>query len=87
MKHLNANEQLVLQSLINAVKDATGNEFGFLDEAKRGKFSKHEFAGYISALKEKGVFEYLDSEGFTTNGTIKVVGQFALTEEAFNFKG
>jgi hypothetical protein len=71
MENLNENEKTVLTSLYNEVMSCTSGEFGYMEDASRCSFSKHEFAGYISSLKSKKVFEYLD-------GTFN--GQFALTE-------
>ena len=71
---MNTNESKVLQSLRNEVISCTRNEFGYIEDASRAGFSKHEFAGYISALKKKGVFEYIDGE---------FNGQFALKPEYF----
>ena len=45
---------VVLAALIRAVDDATAGEFGFMDEAycylDSDRFSKHAFAGHVSAL-------------------------------------
>lgn len=77
----NNNEQKVLKALYNNMLDCTGGDFGYMDEVDRTGFTKHQFAGYISALKEKKVFDFLDTEGFKTNGMM-VYGQFALNDEA-----
>lgn len=73
--NLNKNELTVLKALINEVKGCTGNEFGYMEDVNRGKFSNHEFAGYISALSNKKVFDYLGGE---------IAGQFAIVDEIFN---
>jgi hypothetical protein len=69
---MNNNETKVLQALINEVMYCTNGDFGYMEDVERGDFSKHEFAGYISALKAKGIFEYIDSS---------FNGQFAIKEE------
>lgn len=71
----NQDELNVLEALRQQVIECTGNEFGYMADVDRGQYSKHEFAGYISALKKKEVFEYL-SEDFG--------GQYALKQEYFN---
>ena len=77
-KDLNENEVTILRSLVDQMFAGTGGEFGFLEEVDRGKFSKHEFAGYISALQKKGAFDYLDK----TTGDYK--GQYAIHEYVIN---
>jgi len=73
--NLNENESKVLQSLINQVKECTGDEFGYIEDANRCGLTKHQFAGYISSLSQKGIFEYLTDE---------FGGQYAIKEEFFN---
>jgi hypothetical protein len=65
---LNENELSVLKSLIRQEQDCTGGEFGYLGDADNCGFSKHEFAGYISSLQKKGIFEYLDTDYSTDYG-------------------
>jgi DNA-binding LacI/PurR family transcriptional regulator len=74
---MNSNEIKVLQALIEEVMDCTNGQFGYIGDVDRGEFSQHEFAGYISALKAKGVFKYLDTEG-------DFDGQYAIKEEYLN---
>lgn len=70
--NLNENEMEVLNSLIGEAMLCTSGEFGYMEDVERGKFTKHSFAGYVSQLKQKGCFEYIDSE---------FNGQYALKEE------
>ena len=72
MTTLNENETKVLNLLIAETMDCTQGEFGYMEDVNRGGFSKHEFAGYISQLRQKGYFDYLSDE---------FGGQFALREE------
>lgn len=72
--NLNPNELKVLKSLIQQVKHCTGDEFGYMEDVERGEFSKHEFAGYISSLKAKNIFKYIDHD---------LSGQFAINDEYF----
>lgn len=78
---LNKTELEVLISLYNETLECTGGEFGFASDARKStKLNKNEFAGYISALKSKGVFEYLDTDYSTTYG-----GQFEFVEDVKEF--
>lgn len=71
---LNEKEALVLFSLNEQAKGYTGGQFGFMPQVKKCGLSDREFAGYISSLKAKGAFEYLDNNGGIYNG------QFAINE-------
>jgi len=73
---LNENETKVLISLNNEANECTGGEFGYISDAKKCGFNRNEFAGYVSALKAKGVFEYLD-----TDSGQDYQGQFAINTE------
>jgi len=73
---LNENETKVLISLNNETNECTSGEFGFISDANKCGFNRNEFAGYVSALKAKGVFEYLD-----TNSRETYQGQFAINTE------
>ena len=77
MKTLNLNltEQKVFNSLIKETQDCTGGEFGYIGDVDKCGLNKNEFAGYVSALKAKGIFDYLD----TANGDYN--GQFAIKKE------
>lgn len=77
---LNPTEEAVLKSLFNQMMDCTGGEFGYTSDADKCGLSKHEFAGYVSALQAKGVFEYLQPLEHMKN-----VAQYALTEEVMEF--
>lgn len=72
---LNDNEKKVLQLCINEVVECTGNEFGYMEDVKRGEFTKAQFAGYVSQLSQKNIFGYINN---TYNG------QFAIRKEFFN---
>jgi hypothetical protein len=76
---LNENETTVLKSLIKEMDDCTGGEFGYLPDADRCEFNKHQFAGYISILKQKDCFEYLD-----TDSGENYEGQFAIKQQIYN---
>ena len=75
METLNDIESKVFFSLNQQAKEYTGGQFGFMPAVKKCGLSDKEFAGYISALKAKGVFEYLDTDG----GVYR--GQFAINKE------
>ena len=68
----NENEIKVIELLREEVKNCTGDEFGYMSDCSRGEFTKHQFAGYISSLKSKNVFEYLSND---------FDGQFALNND------
>ena len=76
--NFNENETKVLKALAEEMKNYTNGEFGYMGDAKRGEFSKHEFAGYVGSIFKKGAFEYLDN----TSGE-DYEGQFALKEEIY----
>lgn len=76
---LNENEVKVLRALTNQTLECTAGEFGYMGDVNRGEFSKHQFAGYISSLKEKGIFEYLDN----MSGE-EYEGQYAIKEYIMN---
>lgn len=67
----NKNESKVLLALFNQTMESTSGEFGYMEDVDKCGFSRHEFAGYISSLKAKKVFDYLDSS---------FKGQYALKE-------
>jgi hypothetical protein len=75
---LNEKESLVLFSLNQQAKEYTNGEFGFMPAVKKCGLSDKEFAGYISSLEAKGIFEYNDKTG----GPYK--GQFAINKEFKN---
>jgi len=75
----NENEVKVLKSLANEMNDCTGGEFGYIQDADRGDFTKHEFAGYIGCLQQKGCFDYID-----TMSKEVYKGQFSLKEDMYN---
>lgn len=76
---LNDNEVLVLRALVNQMLKCTGGEFGYMGHVDKGDFTKHQFAGYISSLKEKGAFEYLDNLS-----SEEYEGQYAIKEYIMN---
>lgn len=75
MKNLNEKERMVLLELIQQTFDSTGGEFGHIAFCHKCALTDNEFAGYISSLKKKGVFKYLNTE----KGTYE--GQYAIKEE------
>ena len=82
---LNDNEMEVLRALAYAAED-NGDDFGFTDEARVAGLSKHQIAGYISALKAKGVFaEFVDHS--QDPGTACNAVQFSLTPAAYRALG
>ena len=74
----NSNEVKVLKSLANEMTDCTSGEFGYIQDAYRGEFTKHEFAGYIGILSQKNCFDYID-----TISKEVYRGQFALKEDIY----
>lgn len=72
---LNDNEKKVLSALNAQADSYTGGEFGFMPQVDKCGMSDSQFAGYISSLEAKGVFEYNDKTG----GSYK--GQFAINKE------
>lgn len=72
---LNGKESLVLSALNAQANEYTGGQFGFMPSVKRCGLSDKEFAGYISALEAKNIFEYNDKTGGSYHG------QFGINEE------
>jgi len=60
-EELNINEKKVLKAMIKQAWDETHGEFGYSDQIKVSGLNKHEVAGYISSLKNKG---YISVGGF-----------------------
>ena len=58
----------------------TSGEFGYaLDVRKQTGLNVNQYAGYLSSLSKKGVFEYLDNDYSTTYG-----GQFTFAEGVYS---
>jgi len=74
--NFNENETKVIIALYSEVLECTGGEFGYALDARPTDLTRHQFAGYLSALSLKGIFDYLDDDYSTTYG-----GQFALVPE------
>lgn len=61
-QELNTNEYKVLKAMVKQALDETGGEFGYTDHIRVSNLSKHEVAGYISALKKKGYIEIFEGD-------------------------
>lgn len=75
MSAFNKTEQRVFDALVKQANECTGGEFGYLPDTDKCGLTDNQFAGYISALKAKGVFEYIDTDYGNTYG-----GQYAINE-------
>jgi len=73
MIQINANESKVLEALVESSR-GNGHDFGWADDIRVDGFSKHQVAGYISALVTKDLIRICDDEYRQTNvrpGAIK----------------
>ena len=73
---LNENEKSVLAALNAQANDYTGGQFGFMPSVNKCGMTDKQFAGYISALDAKNVFEYNDKTGGTYNGQFAINAEF-----------
>jgi biotin operon repressor len=80
MNGLNEREKEVLKTLINQTENLTSGEFGILNRVDKLGMTRQQFAGHISQLKRKGVFEYLNnnrSKGY-------YYGEYAISKNFLN---
>lgn len=75
---LNEIELKVLAALNKQAQDCAGGDFGYMPNVDRCGLTKHQFAGYISQLEQKGVFEYV---GWGVNGETNEGGNYSIKEQ------
>lgn len=57
---LNENEIKVLMSVVDSIRDCTGNEFGFTEDVKVEGLTKNQIKGYLSQLQQKKMIHIFD---------------------------
>ena len=82
MTNLNENEIKVLKSLV-ASSSGNGHDFGWTDEYEECGFTKHQMAGYIGQLSQKGFIELTDHS--EDSGTDCNDVQFQFSKEGEDF--